>query len=203
MQNVYVQPAGRTGRPSHRESGRCRQCRGHVHAPYTSPGSGVAGSLKDRYTHRELRWGRPTARPAWAWVTPPHGGSSFWGDEKIETEGDPARRRMPVGRRVRLRGRSKSGKGGGQIEGQRDKTLAARARGALARTDSLPASPFALSPSLSLSRLRLPDFSFGASRQSSWPGGHPPGDDDDDDDDGRSFETRKSLSLLLIIPTRR
>lgn len=46
--------------------------RGHVHAPYTSPGSGVAAGLKGRYTHRELRWGRPTwARPAWAWVTPP------------------------------------------------------------------------------------------------------------------------------------
>jgi len=34
--------------------------RGHVHAPYTSLGSGVAVGLKGRYTHRELRWGRPT-----------------------------------------------------------------------------------------------------------------------------------------------
>lgn len=47
----------RTSRPGHSQVAACR---GHVHAPYTSPGSGVAVGLKGRYTHRELRWGRPT-----------------------------------------------------------------------------------------------------------------------------------------------
>lgn len=61
MQNVHVRPA-RTGRPGRSQAAAAG--RGHVHAPYTSPGSGVAAGLKGRYTHRELRWGRPTwARP--------------------------------------------------------------------------------------------------------------------------------------------
>lgn len=46
----------RTGRPGHSQVAACR---GHVHAPY-KPGSGVAVGLKGRYTHRKLRWGRPT-----------------------------------------------------------------------------------------------------------------------------------------------
>lgn len=93
--------AVRTGRPGHSQVAARR---GHVHAPYTSLGSGVAVGLKGRYTHHELRWGRPTgsacvgvgdstpleAHPCWR---------LSWGDKKNrETEGDPRRSRRAAGK---------------------------------------------------------------------------------------------------------
>lgn len=58
VQNINVQPARPPGLADLTAVRPPQQ--GHVHAPYTSPGSGVAVGLKGRYTHHELRWGRPT-----------------------------------------------------------------------------------------------------------------------------------------------
>ncbi|RLU25771.1 hypothetical protein DMN91_001930 [Ooceraea biroi] len=74
---------------------------GHVHAPYTSLGSGVAVGLKGRSTHRELRWGRPTgsACVGVSDSTPPVAHPSQ-GMKKIERQGRPAAARRAVRRRV-------------------------------------------------------------------------------------------------------
>lgn len=131
---------------------------GHVHASYTSPGSGVAAGLKGRYTHCELRWGRPTSSAcvgvgdSTPMETHPSGGMK----KNRETEGD-CRRAAGRRGRVRLRGpeRSKPSQAPVMVCG----------------------APAYANPRLSpFPAIRLPDFSFGASRQPSPPScGHPPG----------------------------
>lgn len=89
--------AVRTGRPGHSQVAARR---GHVHAPYTSLGSGVAVGLKGRCTHHELRWGRPTGS-ACVGVgdsTPLEAHPSGGIKKNRETEGDPRRSQRVAGK---------------------------------------------------------------------------------------------------------
>lgn len=131
----------RTGRPGHSQVAARR---GHVHAPYTS---GVAVGLKGRYTHRELRWGRPTGSACvGVGDSTPLEAHPSGGIKKIETEGDPRCSRGATGRGEKERSSCK---------GQRSKPGHAFmiVYGALAQ------QPFLCCPFI-----RLPDFFFDANR---------------------------------------